>query len=184
MKKGSSVIKPIIGQLCAYNEIVTHDGSTKAKRAGFTLLEIMVACIVLSILAIGGMAYSFHASRIISQGADIRTALVLANRRMELIKSTPYSQFTTSQNGITIGSDYIFLGNYNPLTDTFVRYNTNPNESIQINSKTGAIRTRVRFVNTATPGNAVASTCLEAEVVVQYGTDPNHRIYLIDHHVL
>lgn len=72
-------------------------------RAGFTLLETMIA---LSILAVGllAMFYMFAASGSgVRQGGSMTDAVFQAQQRVETFRNTPYADIATDLVGVTSG---------------------------------------------------------------------------------
>jgi len=60
--------------------------------SGFSLVECMVALVVLSIGVVGAMGMFEHAERGLQRGALTTTALVLAESRLEAKRSLPWEQ--------------------------------------------------------------------------------------------
>ncbi len=67
-----------------------------AQMAGFTLLEIMVAILLLAVLAIGGAAALYRTGGSIQAQGNKRIAVELANKVLEEEKATPYLDIVTS----------------------------------------------------------------------------------------
>ncbi|QBG46124.1 type II secretion system protein [Verrucomicrobia bacterium S94] len=60
------------------------------KRCGFSLIEIMVAVVILAVLAIGGAALVQRAGITVAEQKNKRVALEAANRRLEQLRAQPY----------------------------------------------------------------------------------------------
>jgi len=60
-------------------------------KTGFTLVEIMVATLLLAVLALGGAASLYHAGAVIRAQQTKQLAIHQAVERMELLKRTNYS---------------------------------------------------------------------------------------------
>lgn len=95
------------------------------RQNGSTLIEVMVAIIVLAVLVLGSAYGIFHANSIISSQRDKRTALELATGQLEIIRSTSYSDLET------LAPDF---GLYYLNQEVTASYTTNPNERIDINN--------------------------------------------------
>ncbi|MBN2161379.1 MAG: prepilin-type N-terminal cleavage/methylation domain-containing protein [Pontiellaceae bacterium] len=126
---------------------------------GFTLVEVMLAMVLFSILVIGGMMFVSRSGQIISEQRDKRATIAAANRRMELVRSVPYVTYVEEWG---IGSDPVYL-EYDRDTDSFFRSNSDPEEEIEINGRNHRIITLVRLVDTSS-GNFTTAKCLEIEV--------------------
>ncbi len=60
-------------------------------KAGFSLIEIMVAALLLEVLALGGAAVLYHTGAVIQDAEAKRMAVDQAMERMELVRRTRYS---------------------------------------------------------------------------------------------
>lgn len=67
---------------------------------GATLVEVMLACAVLAILAVAGAEYLYRGQATVTAQKHRRLAMEVANSRMETIRGTPYG----SLKEITPGS--------------------------------------------------------------------------------
>jgi len=145
---------------------------------GFTLLEVLISMVILSIVIMGSSSYSAFSARRMATQNSARIALVTAERRMELVRAVPFSSFSSNKNGIAIGATYVFL-KYDPADgDLFDRSAGNPNEVVNIGGSNRVITTRVRLTPNFKPATMVASDSLEVEVAVPYGSLPSQRVYL------
>lgn len=60
-------------------------------KAGFSLIEIMVSALLLSVLALGGASALYHTGAVIQNQEQKRMAVDQAMERLELVKRTRYS---------------------------------------------------------------------------------------------
>ncbi len=89
-----------------------------------------------------------------------RIAIDAANRRMEQVRSTPYTLFNP------IGVEMVFL---EPSGTSFSWSNSDPGETVVINGLTLPIKTRMRRVSHSSTSNSYADgDSLEIEVQVIY----------------
>jgi prepilin-type N-terminal cleavage/methylation domain-containing protein len=77
---------------------------SKRKDSGFTMIELLIAMVILSVavLGLGSMVYSVMGSTSISKGMTVATSLM--QDKMESLKNTVVSSLTT-------GSDTVQMGN-------------------------------------------------------------------------
>ncbi|MCU0858277.1 MAG: prepilin-type N-terminal cleavage/methylation domain-containing protein [Pontiellaceae bacterium] len=150
-------------------------------RGGFTLIEVVAATFILAIISVGVMMYSVQSFRTIHKQGNARAALLRAQQRMELIQALPVSAAVFSSlavNGVW------YLSNYNSNTALFTATANNPDETIDVNSTNFPIWSLIRRIKTSVPdkipggGTAVVADCIEIEVAVMYGPNPNERVYL------
>lgn len=62
----------------------------KKKKSGFSLIEIMVASLLIAVLAIGGAVVLYHTGAVVGDQELKRQAIDQAIARMELVKRTRY----------------------------------------------------------------------------------------------
>ena len=148
------------------------------RRGGFTLVEVMLALLILSILVIGGMTFVAHSSGTIAQQNNKRAAISAANRRMELVRSVPYTTFTDEWE---VGSSPVYL-EYNYQTDEFSHFSENPWETVLINGKSRNILTKVRLVNSLTFSGLDPVQCVEIEVRVNSGANGTEDVVLLSYY--
>jgi prepilin-type N-terminal cleavage/methylation domain-containing protein len=76
------------------------------RQAGFTLIEVMLAAVIMSIIALGASAYIVNSYRGMHLAKQRRTAIALAENTHELLINTAPSDFPSLNNN---GSAYILL---------------------------------------------------------------------------
>lgn len=122
----------------------------RAQRSGFSLLEVMIALLLLSVMTIGGAAMMMHSGETLAYQENKRAAIEAANRRMELIRSTASTYF----NGLNVGQKYWLEYNGTVL----VTSGSNPNENILINGSSMPITTEVmKIERTKSSGQSYAA---------------------------
>lgn len=157
--------------------------SSKNKKSGFTLIEIMMASVVVAIMAAGGFRFTTLSAQLIQYQKDSRCADVMASRRMELLLARPYADYiadATALNALT-SQNYFFL-TYHPELGTFSSSNSDSEETTAINNTTCLLRSRARVVDTSTPGSAVAGNCVELEIRILYGPQNKRSLCLKNYH--
>jgi prepilin-type N-terminal cleavage/methylation domain-containing protein len=78
------------------HEAAATTGGRERGRSGVTIVEVMIAMIVLAIMAIGGAAFLFHSRATISAQGRKRQALEISNARLERIRATPVNVITNA----------------------------------------------------------------------------------------
>ena len=67
---------------------------SKRNSRGATLVEIMVAMVILAVLVIGAAPFIYYGSSGIDASRNKLAALAIANSRLELLKASSYNTFT------------------------------------------------------------------------------------------
>ncbi len=109
-------------------------------RAGSSLVETMVAIVVLAVIALAGAAYLYHARGDIYNARNKRIAQEAASQRLELVRATPYSR--VAPTNLTYSIHYLSRQGTN-----WVHSSSDPGETIQINYRTLPITTTVQYVD-------------------------------------
>lgn len=140
---------------------------TAVNSAGFTLVEVMLAVVLVGIVAIGGSRYSFLSAQFIQYQKDARVANVIATSRMEQLLARPYADYLSDLGSFT---GPVFM---KPVSNSgkFSASRSDPGETVVINHSIGEICSKAQFMTTKNPGTTVATTCVELEVSVKYGPD-------------
>ena len=73
----------------------------KINKSGFSLIEIMVAVILLAVLALGGAAVMYQTGGGVQRQQNKREAIVAANRVLENLWSTTYANIGSSPTSPT-----------------------------------------------------------------------------------
>lgn len=78
-------------------------GGANRARSGGGLIEVMLGCLILGILAITASAYVYHTSRTLALQRDRTSAMTAMNGCLEERRATSYASLT-NQTGITVTS--------------------------------------------------------------------------------
>jgi len=73
-------------------------------RKGFTLVEVLLSIVILSILLCGAISMYFYSGEIQSMATHKKIAAELANSKMEEIKREGYNKLAPSSDEIKIGN--------------------------------------------------------------------------------
>ncbi len=139
------------------------------RRAGATLVEVMVASVVLAILALGVAASMALARGKTNVQRDHRSALELANARMEELRAAGYNEVKpTSLNYTTY-----YLAK---TTSVWTISAGDPNERVLLNNQLRPLRTTVQYVDI--DGGSASYDCLKLTVRVQFNSDANQLVTL------
>jgi type II secretory pathway pseudopilin PulG len=136
------------------------DRAGGGRGAGSTLIEILVAALILAILALGGGAYLYHAQLQLSLAQDERVALQTAIGRIEDLEATPYNAIT---NSFAVGTNVFYL---DKLTGAWSASATNRGETVVINGPSRPITTTAQFVDA--DGGSLSYDCLRVSVSVGF----------------
>jgi Tfp pilus assembly protein PilV len=143
--------------------------SRRRSRSGATLIEILVACLILAVVAVGTAACLY-----LSQGATAvqrnrRTALELANSRLEELRTAPYTAIDPTANNTNLY--YI-----DRLTGSWHVLSSDQGETVNVNGRSQPITTTVRFVDA--DGAGVPYECVRLTVTVKYGRSASETVTL------
>jgi len=68
-------------------------------RCGGSFLEVMMACVVLAVIAIGGGSFVVQSQETLAVHRSRGVALAMANSRLEEVRGTPFGQLTNMVSG-------------------------------------------------------------------------------------
>jgi prepilin-type N-terminal cleavage/methylation domain-containing protein len=95
------------------------NNTKKRKDSGFTIIEMLIAMVILSVavLGIGSMVYSVMGSTSISKGMTVATTLM--QDKMESLKNTVVSSLTTGSDAVQMGNvSYLRQWTVSPSANT------------------------------------------------------------------
>jgi len=104
--------------------------------SGTTLVELMVAIVITTIIMIGGLQFFYGGKLFFNHGKDRRIALAIAEQRMETVLRYPYNQMadslaetgtvidgkwtrSTTVSGVDDGADGLGAGDSDGVTDDY-----------------------------------------------------------------
>ncbi|MDZ8119285.1 type IV pilus modification PilV family protein [Pontiella agarivorans] len=122
-------------------------------RRGFSLIEIMVAVLILGVLAIGGAALMQRTGITVTEQKHKRIALETANRRLEQLRAQPYEFLNDGPVGaVRYASVRYADGSYRIVQDQ-------PEETVSINGSERPVYVElVRFSETVPEREFVQAT--------------------------
>jgi prepilin-type N-terminal cleavage/methylation domain-containing protein len=135
----------------------TQQKRPKRGKAGFSLIEIMVATLVLAVLAVGGAAALYHTGAMIQNQEQKRMAVDQAMERLELLKRAKYSLLKPAD----FNSTKYFVDDQNDIIQAGELLDTMTVES----GKQFAMLTAIERLP---PPNALSSEYLRLNVTVTY----------------
>jgi Tfp pilus assembly protein PilV len=114
-------------------------------RAGSTLVEVMLACLILAIIAVAAAEYIYRGQATQLVQKNRRLALMVANSRLEEIRAAPYSSIT----------GLLSIGSYSPVTvlrsnNTFV---ARSGEKVNINGVLLPMTNTIQYIDTENDNN-------------------------------
>lgn len=137
----------------------TSSPARRRARAGTSVVEIMIASVVLAVLALGAAA-SIEKTRVgTTQQRNRRTALEMANSRLEQLRQAAYTQVRPASQNYNV----YYLSN---TGGTWSSFSTDPNEQVVLYGNSRPMRTQVQYVDV--DGGAASYDGLKLTVRVQY----------------
>jgi Tfp pilus assembly protein PilE len=115
------------------------EGSIPDCRAGIGLVEVMVGCLILGVLAVTAASYVYHTSRRLTLNRNCTAAMVAMNSRLEELRAMEFATLTNQLapstviiNGITTvtSNSLLSLARANDalLITVEARYRGGPND--------------------------------------------------------
>jgi prepilin-type N-terminal cleavage/methylation domain-containing protein len=144
-------------------------------KSGFTLVEVLVASLIIVILVIGGAAALYHTgSNVISQG-NKRIALEIASQRLELAKANTYTDIAPNEYD-TDNKYYLKPSKWVP--DILVVSATSAAESITVGDITYKLRTKVLRHSKDEGTVGFDDECLQITATVEYSATTGETVEL------
>lgn len=95
----------LVSSFYAFNMLVLQ----KQKNRGFTLIEVLVATFLISIIFLGIFGGFQLAIKVVAQSRVRMHAVYLASQRIEEIRSLPFSQIQTGESAVSIGGALYYV---------------------------------------------------------------------------
>jgi len=127
-----------------------------SKRGG-TLIEILLACLILAIMAVSGATAIYQTASGLTDQKNRRIALGVANSRLEDIRATPYTVLTA-----LISQNY----NTNTIKKVGNAFVAGTGETVSIGGKTMSMTNTIQYVDA--DGGTGTYDYLRVTVSVQY----------------
>jgi prepilin-type N-terminal cleavage/methylation domain-containing protein len=124
------------------------------KSAGFTLTEVLIAMVILSVGLLGLSAMTVAMTKSLAFGNKLTTATALAQKKLEEIKNTSYTDVTSANYPL---EDYNTIAGY----PQFSRSVTITIDSPIANTKTVTVTTAWKRDTSSTPYNVVLKTIVK-----------------------
>ena len=142
----------------------------RGARAGATLVEVMFACIILAIMAVGGAAYLYQSRASLAMQRSKRVALEAGNARLEETRATAYTNLTS-----LIAADYT-LHYLRKIGGAWQVSSADPGETVNINGALLPLTTTVQYQDV--DGGASSYDCLMVVVGAAYRLGTTDRVAL------
>ena len=140
---------------------------TGRDRTGTSLVEVLIATFILTIMALGTTAYVYHAAARIGLERNRRVALEVATGRLEALRAAPYTDIAPATKNFS---------NYFLAARAGGGWNSNPSENVAINGRAYRIVTIVRYMDL--DGSPSSYDCVRIIVSVRYRPGSNEQIEL------
>ena len=142
----------------------------RKRRAGATLVELMITCVILMVMAIGGAAYLTQSRTSLALQRSKRAALEAGNARLETVRATPYTALT----GL-FATDYT-LHYLKTVGGTWQVSSADPGETANVNGALLPLTTTVRYQDL--DGGTNSYDCLGVSVSIAYRSGSSDRVTL------
>lgn len=146
-----------------------HEGTAFSSRRGTSLVEVMVGCLILAVLALGFATSLQYAKSMSVKQRDRRTALELANSRLEELRGAAYSQVWPSASNYNI----YYL---RQTGTTWVASAGATNENVVVNNRTWPMKTTVQYVDV--DAGSASYDALRFNVSVRYDSGVSNLVSL------
>ncbi len=111
--------------------------------AGLTLVEVMIAIVILTVMALGSAAFLYHSQVGIFYQGNKRVALEAANSRLEEIRASQYDDIKPTED-----YDIHYLSpDLSGQVGDWTPADNDPGETKNINGRTLPIVTKVRYMD-------------------------------------
>jgi prepilin-type N-terminal cleavage/methylation domain-containing protein len=124
------------------------------KHGGFTLTEVLIAVVILSVGLLGLSAMTVAMTKSLAFGNRLTTATALAQKKLEEIKNTSYTNVTSANYAL---EDYNTIAGY----PQFSRSVTITTDSPLVNTKTILVTTTWKRETTGTPYHVTLTTIVK-----------------------
>lgn len=132
-------------------------------------MEVIFACVILAILVLAASQSMYFSKSIAAKQRSRRTALEIANGRLEDVRAAPYSQIASSTTNGTV--------RYLRRTSTgWSISSSNPGETVQVNNFARPIVTTVQYIDA--DGGSTSYDCLKVIVRANYAAGANDYVQL------
>jgi prepilin-type N-terminal cleavage/methylation domain-containing protein len=139
------------------------------QKCGFTLVEVMIAIVILMVVALGNAAFLYHSQVGISTQGNKRVALEAASSRLEEIRASDYNDIKPIEKNYDV---YYLSGQVGDWTLA----DNDPGETRNINGKTLPIVTKVRYMDI--DGESDSYDYVQITVSTGYRTGINDMVTL------
>ena len=148
-----------------------YPNSNPGRRArhGASLIEVLVACVLLAVMAVATSASLQYARSTAALQRNRRQALDLANSRLEHVRASAY----TAVRPPALNTSLYYL---RYTSGVWSVHASDPGESAQIAGRSRPMRTTVRYVDV--DGGGLTYDCLRVAVSVQYSQQTNSLVSL------
>ncbi len=148
----------------------TQAGGRAGRRAGVTLVEIMIGMVIVAVIVLGAASFMSLGGSELARDRTRRAALAAAIDRLERMRLAAYADIAPA------GEDYDL--HYLSLSGTnWVMTGSDPGETVSLYGRAAPIRTTVQYIDV--DGGAVPYGALLARVAVGFdAVDPSRVVDL------
>ena len=138
--------------------------------AGTSIVEVMLAVTILSILAIAGTSFFYHSRSGIERIRNRRVAMESAVSRLEALRQAAFTTIAPTNETYTL--QYLQRTN-----NTWLASETDPGETVLVNGRSMPITTTIQYLDLEEDENA-SYDYLQARVEVGYRVGGDERVAL------
>ena len=143
--------------------------ASPGSRAGTTLIELMTACLILSVMAVATGSYLYYARAQVAIQQDKRVALEVANSRLESVRAAAFTLVDPPSSNYT--AYYLDF-----MTGAWRVGGTDPGETVIINGGSFPMTTTVQYMDA--DGGSSSYDCLKVAVSVRYRKSTSDAVTL------
>lgn len=128
-------------------------GKNLIGKHGGTLIEVMMACFVLAVIAMAGGAYVYQSMGTLALHRDRSVAVAMANSRMEELRSAAFGDLTNLPGFAMSGTNWVKRAGSSWAITTATDY-----DSFSMGAVAGQLRAGLQFTNVVVPSDALIMT--------------------------
>lgn len=153
----------------AGSSAVSADARDRRGKSGMTLVEVLIASVILLVIATGAGSYMYGSRRDAGLQRLKRVAVEVANARLELVRGSGYDNVKPTTQSFAA----IYL---NGTSGTLVRGSSNPNETFSVHGVVLPIVTTVQYVDIDGGSSSYDALKVVVQVGVRLGSSERIRL--------
>ena len=148
-------------------------------RRGFTLLEVLIASVLVAVIISGAINYLTYTGKIVNRQRQTRAATALAARRLELVMATSFETLESYATSVGAAIDDTFYLVYDNDRNVF---DPSASKAVEVMADLDAeVIVKLHFSKTITNGSFIQAKYLMIIVEV-YSDDKSPPVVLMNYH--